>query len=90
MRIILAVMEYSYGDEGRCKSYEYNHFYLTLLNMGYDVTLFDYVKETEKSNKQTMNRQLVSLVHNERPDLVFFSLFEDQFEPSAIEQINSV
>lgn len=58
--------------------------------MGYNVILFDYLMEIEKSDKQTMNRQLVSLVHNERPDLVFFSLYEDQFEPSAIEQINSV
>jgi spore maturation protein CgeB len=87
MKILLACMAYDYGDPCRGHSYEYFNFYQSLLTLGHEVTLFDYMTELGQSGRAEMNSKLLEVVRSAKPDLAMFSLYTDQFDPATIEQL---
>jgi spore maturation protein CgeB len=87
MKLLLACMEYNYGDPARGRSYEYYNFYLSLKQMGVDVRLFDFYAEMQKLGKEEMNRKLVATVKEWQPDVTLFSLYTDQVLPETVERL---
>lgn len=87
MKIMLVCMRYDYGDPKRGESYEYYNFYDSLIRMGHDVFLFDYMTELRQIGKSAMNRKLQETAAQLAPDLAMFSLYTDQLEPEALEQV---
>lgn len=87
MKILLACMQFSYGDPKRERSYEYFNFYLTLQQMGHDVELFDYMFEMNSLGREAMNTKLLDRAREFQPDVAIFSLYTDQFIPAIIEQL---
>ncbi len=87
MKILLACMQYDYGDPQRGHSYEYYNFFLSLKSAGYEVTLFDYMGELKALGKAGMNEKLLNTVMSERPDVTMFSLYADQFEPQTVQKL---
>jgi spore maturation protein CgeB len=87
MKILLACMRYSYGDPKRGESYEYVNFHDSLVRLGHDVRLFDFMVETAASGKAGMNRRLLAEAESFRPDLAMFSLYTDEFEPEAVAKL---
>lgn len=87
MKILLVCMAYDYGDPKRGHSYEYFNFYQSLLVLGHDVTLFDYMTEIEQLGRAGMNRKLLEVVESAEPDLAMFSLYTDQFDPATVQQV---
>lgn len=87
MKILLACMLHTYGDPKREYSYEYFNFYQSLKQIGYEVELFDYMGEIQASGKAGMNQKLLARIQEWRPDVTLFSLYTDQFEPSAVDQL---
>jgi spore maturation protein CgeB len=87
MKILLACMLHSYGNPKRERSYEYFNFYLTLLRMGHEVELFDYMDELNSLGREAMNRKLLNRVQEIKPDLAIFSLYTDQLDPIVINQL---
>jgi spore maturation protein CgeB len=81
-------MEYDYGDHSRGRSYEYFNFYQSLLQTEHQVSLFDFLEETKKSNKIEMNRKLFDLVATERPDITFFSIFNDELDSLIVKKLS--
>jgi len=77
-------MQHDYGIPERGFSYEYINFYNTLVSMGHDVTLFDFMAEIKLLDKAGMNHKLLTLIEKERPDLTFFSLYTDQFDADTV------
>lgn len=84
MKVLLVCMSYDYGDPTRGHSYEYYNFYQSLLALGHEVELFDYMTEIQHLGKPAMNRKLLEVVTASKYDLAMFSLYTDQFEPEAI------
>lgn len=87
LRILYAAMKYDYGDPSRGLSFEHTNFYETLINMGYEIIYFDFMTIYKERGKEQMNRALLDTVKNEKPDLVFFCLFTDEFEKETIKEI---
>jgi len=87
MKVLLVCMEHAYGDATRPKSYEYFSFYLSLQGIGHDVELFDFMVQTRLNGKQAMNDLLLARVLEWHPDLVMFSLYQDDFESSTIDTL---
>ncbi len=87
MKILLACMEYDYGDPSRGRSYEYYNFYQSLKDLGHEVTLFDYMAELKRLSKSEMNHQLLALAQSSKPDLAMFSLYTDQLDPDTVSQV---
>lgn len=89
MKILLVIMQYDYGDPSRGHSYEYANYYNSLVQMGHEVVLFDYMSQIQKHGKQRMNAMLLDLAREIRPTLAVFHLYTDQFDAATIEQLRS-
>lgn len=87
MKILLVCMEHDYGDRARGHSYEYRNFYQSLRQMGHDVILFDFMRETKLHGKVKMNSNLLKLTEDRRPAFAMFSLYTDQFDPGTIDRL---
>ena len=87
MKILLVCMQYDYGDPKRGLSYEYCNFYLSLKDMGHEVIVFDYMAELKRHGNAAMNRKIVELSRAELPHLAIFSLYTDQLEPEAVNEV---
>lgn len=87
MKILLVCMRYDYGDSDRGLSYEYNNFYLSLKDMGHDVTIFDYMEELRRRGRMEMNRHLQTTVIKYQPQLAMFSLYTDQLDPEVVNSL---
>jgi spore maturation protein CgeB len=84
MKILLVCMAYDYGDPARGQSYEYFNFYQSLIDMGHEVKLFDFMTEMQSHGRADMNQRLLEVARGERPDLAMFSLYTDQVEPATV------
>ncbi|MCG3115726.1 MAG: glycosyltransferase [Candidatus Manganitrophus sp. SA1] len=80
-------MQFDYGNPVRGYSYEYYNFYQSLLQLGYEVTLFDYMTEYKTLGKAGMNRKLLEMTRQIKPTLALFSLYTDQFDPEMINRL---
>jgi len=89
MKILLVCMEYDYGDPSRGRSYEYYNFYQSLMGLGHEVTLFDFMAEFKRLGKTEMNSNLLALAQTMRPDLAMFSLYTDQIDPETVKQMTN-
>lgn len=87
MKILVAVMEHTYGDPKREYSYEYFNFYQSLQKMGHEVELFDFMGEMQALGKEGMNQKLLARVQSWQPTMTMFSLYTDQFEPAVVEKL---
>ena len=89
MKILLVCMQYDYGDRARGLSYEYNNFYLSLLDLGHDVEIFYYMEELRKHGRKNMNDNLRAAVLEYKPQLAFFSLYTDQLDPAVVKGLQA-
>lgn len=80
-------MLHTYGDPKREYSYEYFNFYQSLRQMGHDVELFDYMGEIREHGRDGMNRRLLQLAAESRPDVAIFSLYTDQFDVQVVNEL---
>lgn len=88
MKILLVCMEHDYGDPTRGHSYEYYNFYQSLLDLGHQVVLFDYMAELKRNGKDAMNSALLATVRADSPDLAMFSLYTDQLDPLVVKKVS--
>lgn len=77
-------MAYDYGDPARGHSYEYYNFYQSLIALGHEVVLFDFMTEIQQLGKAAMNHKLPNVAEALKPDLAMFSLYTDQFDPETV------
>lgn len=87
MKILVACMQFDYGNPDRGLSYDYANFYQTLQAMGHEALLFDFMVEIQQSDKAAMQQKLLSLVQSQKPDLAFFCLYTDEFDAQVIHEI---
>lgn len=89
MKILLSCMLHAYGDASRERSYEYFNFCQPLQQMGHEVELFDYMREICALGREAMNRKLLARVQEWKPDVTLFSLYTDQFDSQAVEELRA-
>lgn len=81
MKVLIALMQYDYGEKERGYSYEYYNVYLPLKDqLGENqVLLFDYYSEFQKSGVIAMNQRLGDIIRSEKPDVSVFCIYKEQF-----------
>ncbi|MGB9772135.1 MAG: CgeB family protein [Candidatus Kapaibacteriota bacterium] len=87
MKIIVCCLKYEYGDPARGLSFEYYNFLDTLIKMdngANTIIHFPFDELYKRYGRKEMNNKLVGLVKESKPDLVFFFLFNDEFEKEAL------
>ena len=91
MKILYIAMKYDYGDPKRGFSFEHYNFYdsLTRMNNGENqVIYFPFDEITQKIGKDKMNKRLIETAYQEKPDLCFFFLFENEIRKEIIKKIS--
>jgi spore maturation protein CgeB len=89
MKILYVAMKYDYGDKSRGLSFEHATFYDSLVNMGHDLTYFDFMTLFQEQGFDEMNSLLWDQVLRERPELVFCVLFRDELNKDTIKRIST-
>lgn len=89
MKILIVSMYYDYGEKGRGISGDYYYFIQPLKELGINVLYFDYMSIYKKLGREEMNKNLLKKIVTEKPNLVIFVPFTDQFLPSVIDEINN-
>jgi len=71
VKILCVFGQHNYGDPGRGLGYEYTNFIPALKNLGYEVLFFESLNKSKYSDYADLNRALLQMVENEKPDLIF-------------------
>jgi spore maturation protein CgeB len=88
MKILYVAMADDYGDPSRGPSFEETNFRSALDGMGHEVVPFDFMAGKKEHGVKEMNRRLISLAEETKPDLSFFVLFEDEVDPETIRAVS--
>jgi spore maturation protein CgeB len=89
MRILLNIMKYDYGKKARGYSYEYESFYRTLLSMGHNVDVFDFLTIAKELGVKAMHQLLLQKIKKSNYDLLFTSLYTNEFNIDFLNQLKN-
>jgi len=89
VKIVWVAMAHEYGDPALGPSFEDLNFRSALKGMGHDIVHLDFRERENAVGRVRMNAELERLVAAERPDLVFFFLYEGEITTRTIERINA-
>src|SRR5690242_19383029 len=88
MKILYCGLHYDYGNPARGLCLEYKNMYGTLQNMpGIQVSFFGIDDEMLALARDGMNEKLLSVVAEQKPDLVFFVLFTEELKKETVAAI---
>ena len=88
MKILYVDLQYDYGIKERGRNIiGLDGFKKSFEMLGHDVIVFYYDKYL--NNTKPMQRLLKEFTDQKKPDLIFFSLFQDQFEIETLEYLKS-
>ena len=88
MKILYLAQRYDYGNPSNGLSFEHFNFHESLCAMGYDVTTFDYPSVIEKLGRAQANRQLESIVLQDRPSVLFGVVRRDLISKRLMRRIS--
>jgi len=74
VKILCVFGKHNYGNPERGLGYEYTNFFPTLKRLGHEVLFFECWNKSYYRDFSDMNRQLLRMVDQEKPDLIFFVL----------------
>jgi len=80
----------NFGDANLGRSYEYYNFYLTLIKMGHEVELFDFMDHVKINGVDDMNKMLLDHVAKFNPALTVFVLYTDQIYTETVKKIKNI
>ena len=78
-KLLFVAMRYDYGRREQGLSFEFTNFYQTLIKIVPTVIEFDFMSLMQVHGKERMNTMLIETANREKPDLIFFILFTDEF-----------
>jgi spore maturation protein CgeB len=84
-RILVVIMKDDYGDPARGTSYEHEYFYRTLESMFVECRLFDF--GSYLSRVEALQADLLQAAEEFRPDVIFFTMYENQFRPETLDAL---
>jgi spore maturation protein CgeB len=88
VKVLFVSLAWDYKDPARGPSFEFTNFWLALQAMeGVEATFFAFDDVEIAEGTAEMNRRLLDRVEDERPELVFFFLFEDEIHRDTVEAI---
>lgn len=83
-------MKYDYGDPKRGLGFEHYNFYDSLLKMNEnsnEVIYFPFDEIMLRVGRDEMNKKLLDIVYQEKPDFCFFCLFGEEIKKDVLKEI---
>jgi spore maturation protein CgeB len=90
LKVLYVAMEHDYGDPSRGQSFEETNFRSALEGMGHDVVPFDFIARAKRHGKARMRADLIAAAQEARPDVAFFTLYQDELDGRTIEAVGKV
>jgi spore maturation protein CgeB len=90
MKIIVVSMRSDGKTNNVLKSVVEDYFDNTLLNLGHEIIGYDFMESLTRHGKSYMNHELYLLVDSEKPDLVLFVPYQNEFIPENLLKIKSL
>jgi len=87
MKILCVFGKYNYGNPERGLGYEYTNFLPTMKHLGHEVLFFECWNKSCYRDFSDMNRKLLQMVDQEKPDLIFFVLMTYEIWLEALQLI---
>ena len=87
MKILYVAMAHEYGDPALGPSFEEMNFRSSLELSGHELVPFDFKARETAVGRRRMNKELVEIAADTRPDLAFFFLFEEEISPRTIRSV---
>ena len=88
--VLFAALKWDYGKKERGDSFEYSNLFDSLRRMnGVQARFFPIDESAERVGRTKMHQQLVDTVRDQRPDLVFFFLYENELSPKLVDAITA-
>jgi spore maturation protein CgeB len=84
-RLLAVILKHEYGDPARGDSYERVYFYGALSRMFAEARLFDFGPYLRRP--EALQRDLLRETEAFSPDVIFFTLFEEQFAPATLDRL---
>src|SRR5205823_1683009 len=85
VRILFCALRHDYGEPARGDSFEYENLWGALRRMpGVEGRFFGFDEHSGRLGADAMNRELIRLAADWRPDLAFFFLFKDEIRPETL------
>lgn len=88
LNILCVMMKFDYGDPARGFSFEHWNFHESLVQMGHEVSYFDFMSHYKQLGKRKMNQLLWETVKSDRPDLLFAMLFREELDRRILRRIS--
>jgi len=88
MKVLFCGLKYEYGKPGAGLSFEYQNFYEVLKAMdGVEAAGFFIDEQIARVGRDAMNAQLIKMVEDTKPDLLFCFLFTEELKKETIGHI---
>jgi spore maturation protein CgeB len=84
-KALVVILKDDYGDPSRGESYEDVYFHGTLRKLFRECRLFDFGPYLAR--KEALQRDLLAAAGRFRPDVVFFTLYEEQFQFETLDAL---
>ncbi|HVF11952.1 MAG TPA: glycosyltransferase, partial [Actinomycetota bacterium] len=89
MRVLFVAMRWDYKERGRGDSFEYTNFWESLRrHPRVEARMFPFDEKESELGREGMNAALLEEVHEYSPELVFFFMFTDEFDPKIVRRIS--
>jgi spore maturation protein CgeB len=89
MNILYVGMKHDYGDPLRGESFEEANFKSSLVGMGHNVVHFDFMERAQAVGISRMREEIVDFARSQPLDVVFFFLFENEFDAVTLRRVGS-
>lgn len=86
--IVVNMLHYPFGDRNGIPTWEHYNIYQAIEHLGVHVIPFDFMVALKEHGRDGMNEMLVKLVSDEKPDIMIFTLYTDQFKPVIIDALS--
>jgi spore maturation protein CgeB len=87
-KVLYVALHYDYGRKEQGLSFEFNNFYPALKKVVPEVIEFDFATIMQESGRSAMNAKLLETADRIKPDLIFFVLFENEFDFATLEALS--
>ena len=84
MKIVTVLPKYDYNQKERGESSDKKFFYLALKNLGHQVVPFWVEENGVPDDLDILQENLLAFAEKEKPDIVFFVLFEYEIKPETL------
>lgn len=88
MRILYVATKYVYQRPHEGFSFEHCNFHDSLVQCGHEVIYFDFPTLLADHGPEGMNRRLFEMARQQRPDLAFFVLIQDEFDHRTVRRLS--